>query len=215
MLDFLIPHRFHMIQGIRISNRKAQNNYIRPRKATRKRPIKTQQTCFPLQLHLFSSLQFKATPLYTLKKCADTQMSEYMWFVQRFDRSYTFHCKSMGAQSHIPRKHCPSMLKDDPCRYEQSAKKRGRACHSLLLHYSYSQAVIAQEIILLTGHLNCNSKIIGVSELERSYAKLQNRQTQITSELVMEKYLHCAVLDTELVSFAMHFAQQFSNIFNK
>lgn len=36
-------------------------------------------------------------------------MSEYMFFMQQFDRSYTSGHRSMGTQSHTPRKHCPSL----------------------------------------------------------------------------------------------------------
>lgn len=142
-------------------------------------------------------------------------MPEYMLFVQRFDRSYTFHHKSMGAQIHIPGKHCPSMLRDDPCTYEQSTKKR--TCHSTFT------------LQLFTGrHCSRNNSADWTPKLQfKDHLCLGNRkvlcktseqprwQTQITSELVMEKYLYCTALDTEVVSSAMSFAQQFSDIFNK
>lgn len=73
-------------------------------------PIKTQQAHFPLQFHtyfhhscskLFHSMFWKTHWL---------PVKEYMLFMHRFYRSYAFNQKSMGAQSHILRKHCPSMM---------------------------------------------------------------------------------------------------------
>lgn len=105
-------------------------------------PIKTQHAHFPLQLH--TCFHHSCLKLFhsVLWKTHWHPIREHMLFMQRFYRSCAFNHKSMGAQSHILRKHWPCMQRDDLCTYKQSTKKGGRTCHFLLLHCSCPQAVI-------------------------------------------------------------------------
>lgn len=123
-------------------------------------------------------------------------MSKYMLFMQRFARSYTFHHKSTGAQSHIPRKHHPSM-----------------PFSTFILHLftgSRNNSTVWRPKLQFKDHW-----CLGIRKELCKTSEQPHRQTEIASELVIEKYLYCTLFDTEAIPFAMHLAQQFLNIFNK
>lgn len=133
-----------------------------------------------------------------------------MLFMHRFYRSYAFNHKSMGAQSHILRKHCPSMM------ISACIIRALRREAELATSYFYT-AVVHIACKLLTGYLNEIQRLLvlrnqkGVTQnskkatpADRPLLSLSQRNTFTAFFQIMRLYpLSCTLCSSA------------SNIFNK